>query len=181
LMLLTNPPTRRPMRKAHGRVRTLKIRRRTEGLGVDGKATGSAGGPPASVAPTVPGAHKLPRGQGGGPPALPVAPGLLRAYENPQPECADRSNRGPIVPTITQASSAWGRPRSRRVRAAGTRMAPAWEEAARKGSSGAATRASSPTGHGRAGACPVTLTRCLRRRYVPRVRPRRRMRARVPH
>ncbi len=42
---------------------------------------GGAGGSPASVAPAVAGAHRLPRGQAGGLPALPVVPGPLRAYE----------------------------------------------------------------------------------------------------
>lgn len=81
--------------------------------------------------------------------------------------------------SVAIIASASGRPRSRRAWVVETRMASAWEGAVRKGSRGAATRASSSKGLGRAGVYPVMPTYCPRRRYAPCVRPPRRMRARV--
>ncbi len=62
---------------------SVNCRWRAEAPGLGGKDTGSAGGPPASIASTTVATTltRLPWGQAGGPPALPVVPDLLRAYE----------------------------------------------------------------------------------------------------
>jgi len=68
----------------------LSLARRSPGMG--GKDTGSAGGPPASIASTTVATTltRLPRGQAGEPPVpsptrgtggTPALPGLLRAYD----------------------------------------------------------------------------------------------------